>query len=61
MLGSRILYLKGMGILMFQLSGFYCKPRKIKYGELRAGVDCWMGGRTVKAWLHMCLGSWLRV
>ena len=26
MLGSRILYLKGMGILMFQLSGFYCNP-----------------------------------
>ena len=24
MLGSPILYLKGMGILMFQLSGFYC-------------------------------------
>eukprot|EP00439_Symbiodinium_sp_Y106_P031872 s5426_g3.t2 len=32
-----------------------CKKcqKKIKYGELRAGVDCWMGGRTVKAWLHM--------
>ena len=26
MLGSPILYLKGMGILMFQVSGFYCKP-----------------------------------
>ena len=25
MLGSPILYLKGMRILMFQLSGFYCK------------------------------------
>ena len=24
MLGSPILYLKGMRILMFQLSGFYC-------------------------------------
>lgn len=32
-----------------------CKKcqKKIKFGELRAGVDCWMGGRTVKAWLHM--------
>ena len=25
MLGSPLLYLKGMGILMFQLSGFYCR------------------------------------
>ena len=25
MLGSPILYLKAMRILMFQLSGFYCK------------------------------------
>ena len=25
-LGSLILYLKGMRIVMFQLSGFYCKP-----------------------------------
>ena len=25
MLGSLILYLKGMRIVMFQLSGFYCK------------------------------------
>ena len=25
-LGSLILYLKGMRIMMFQLSGFYCKP-----------------------------------
>ena len=25
MLGSLILYLKGMRIMMFQLSGFYCR------------------------------------
>ena len=25
MLGSLMLYLKGMRIMMFQLSGFYCK------------------------------------
>ena len=25
MLGSRILYLKGMRLMMFQLSGYYCK------------------------------------
>ena len=34
MLGSLILYLKGMRIMMFQLSGFYCscrvqKPQKV--------------------------------
>ena len=27
MLGSLILYLKGMRICMFQLSGFYCKHK----------------------------------
>ena len=27
MLGSPILYLKGMGIMMFQLSGFYYNPK----------------------------------
>ena len=26
-LGSLILYLKGMRIMMFQLSGFYCSPK----------------------------------
>ena len=30
MLGSPILYLKGMRILMFQLSGFYCIPKSVK-------------------------------
>ena len=25
MLGSLMLYLKGIGVIMFQLSGFYCK------------------------------------
>ena len=32
-----------------------CKKcqKKIGFGELRAGIDCWMGGRTVTAWLHM--------
>ena len=29
MLGSPILYLKGMRILMFQLSGFYYKKRRM--------------------------------
>ena len=28
MLGSLILYLNGIRIIMFQLSGFYCKPRQ---------------------------------
>ena len=30
MLGSLILYLKGMRIMMFQLSGFYCKGLKFQ-------------------------------
>ena len=34
MLGSPILYLKGMRILMFQLSGFYCRG----LGELASGL-----------------------
>ena len=29
MLGSPILYLKGMRTIMFQLSGFYCKPQTL--------------------------------
>ena len=29
MLGSPILYLKAMRILMFQLSGFYCKAKAV--------------------------------
>ena len=29
MLGSLILYLKGMRIMMFQLSGFYCRFSKV--------------------------------
>ena len=35
MLGSPILYLKAMRILMFQLSGFYC--RMISLGVLLVG------------------------
>ena len=36
MLGSLILYIKGMRILMFQLSGFYCRVlefRVLEYGK----------------------------
>ena len=29
MLVSLILYIKGMRIMMFQLSGFYCRPVKV--------------------------------
>ena len=29
MLGSLILYLKGMRIMMFQLSGFYCRVLRV--------------------------------
>ena len=30
MLGSLILYLKGMRIMMFQLSGFYCRAQGLE-------------------------------
>eukprot|EP00440_Ansanella_granifera_P049416 gb/GFBE01053544.1/.p1 GENE.gb/GFBE01053544.1/~~gb/GFBE01053544.1/.p1 ORF type:complete len:145 (+),score=38.36 gb/GFBE01053544.1/:1-435(+) len=31
---------------------------KLGMGELRAGVDVWMAGRTVTGWLHMkCMAS----
>ena len=32
-LGSLILYLKGMRIMMFQLSGFYCKVYSLIMGH----------------------------
>mmetsp|Transcript_79379 Transcript_79379/g.184198 ORF Transcript_79379/g.184198 Transcript_79379/m.184198 type:complete len:147 (-) Transcript_79379:85-525(-) len=33
----------------------------ISLDELRAGVDCWMGGRTVAVWLHMkCMAECFR-
>ena len=41
-------------------SGKKCQ-KKIRFDELRAGVDCWMGGRTVTAWLHMTLGPLRRL
>ena len=37
MLGSLILYLKGMRRMMFQLSGFYCKSQHLT-GNLCRGV-----------------------
>ena len=39
MLGSPILYLKAMRILMFQLSGFYCR-----FSELEAGFEMCIAG-----------------
>ena len=38
MLGSPILYLKGMRILMLQLSGFYY--RVVRGGSLEQRTDC---------------------
>ena len=35
MLGSLILYLKGMRMMMFQLSGYYCKNSKSLNDALR--------------------------
>ena len=37
MLGSPILYLKGMRTIMFQLSGFYCKSFGVR-DEVSIGV-----------------------
>ena len=51
MLGSLILYLKGMRIMMFQLSGFYYSPCK---GSLQG--DC----RSPSLWLRLW-SSWFRV
>ena len=54
MLGSLILYLKGMRIMMFQLSGFYYNPNKyilFPGGFLNSVVlesspgTAWSGGR----------------
>ena len=42
MLGSLILYLKGMRIIMFQLSGFYCRGSGFK------GLGC--RGQGSGAW-----------
>ena len=48
MLGFPLVYLKGMRIMMFQLSGFYCKawetqasiwPHKVILGEASTGLN----------------------
>ena len=46
MLGSLIIYLKGMGRMMFQLSGFYYKEPP--FGSLQVVVQAWapLGGST---------------
>ena len=38
MLGSLILYLKGMRIMMFQLSGYYCKGMRMIFQLLASPV-----------------------
>ena len=50
MLGSLILYFKGMRLMMFQLSGFYCRL-------LDAGGKCsvWSYGSLCFALLHVQL------
>ena len=50
MLGSLILYLKGMRIIMFQLSGFYCRGSHI----VTDCVDCTfiIGLRSLMLELH---------
>ena len=44
MLGSLILYLKGMRIMMFQLSGFYYKAFMIS-GSLQSELSDFWGSR----------------
>ena len=46
MLGSLIIYLKGMRRMMFQLSGFYYKPTSLR---------CWVEGFRVSGSL-----AWMR-
>ena len=51
MLGSPILYLKGMRILMFQLSGFYyksimCLEAPVSLGEVRIQDTSSIGSRA---------------
>ena len=41
MLGSPILYLKGMRVLMFQLSGFYYKPKDVELKASGLGLQVW--------------------
>ena len=41
MLGSPILYLKAMRILMFQLSGFYCRVHIREFPKIR-GTLFWV-------------------
>ena len=55
MLGSPILYLKGMRIMMFQLSGFYCRLTS----SLQA-VRLWVEGSGAYLGFVISQGSWFR-
>ena len=64
MLGSPILYLKGMRIMMFQLSGFYCKssfkgplggipgriPARVFFGFGKGNFQSFRGVEEVTTW-----------
>ena len=62
MLGSLILYLKGMRIMMFQLSGYYCKLLKPSLMPLRGSPhEVGQIQRSHKALRCHACGSGLRV
>ena len=42
MLGSLLLYLKGMRIVMFQLSGFYCRQEQPRSSLPEGHEDSWL-------------------
>ena len=67
MLASPILYLKGMRVLMFQLSGFYYIPLNPRTGSVRVAkhrhppeLPGLLGGHSSKPWgdLDMALIFW---
>ena len=66
MLGSLILYLKGMRIMMFQLSGFYCsllqKPYQLEQGsDVDSHYECilWVSIETSSFIFGKSLLTWL--
>ena len=54
MLGSLILYLKGMRTIMFQLSGFYCTRPKPSLNKQEHTQECLDQG----CWYSLALLAW---
>ena len=58
MLGSPILYLKAMRILMFQLSGFYCRqevPSTSRFPSWPSKRRSWRRAQSAVAEPHNCI------